>query len=132
MNIHEVLERVLSLVLAEYPDGIRLVRDYDTSLPDLTGDKEQLIQAVLNVVRNAAQAMQGKGQITLRTASLVRPRWRAAVISRRCRCRSATTAPVYRRPYVTRFFIRWFRGARAAADWDSHWCRISSPSIKAR
>jgi hypothetical protein len=36
-------------------------RDYDTSLPDLTGDREQLIQAVLNIARNAAQAMQGEG-----------------------------------------------------------------------
>ena len=67
LNIHEVLERVRSLVLAEFPDGIRIERDYDASLPDLHGDKEQLIQAVLNVVRNAAQALHGKGEITLRT-----------------------------------------------------------------
>jgi two-component system nitrogen regulation sensor histidine kinase GlnL len=67
LNIHEVLERVRALVLAEFPDGIRIERDYDASLPDLHGDKEQLIQAVLNVVRNAAQAMKGKGEIELRT-----------------------------------------------------------------
>ena len=67
LNIHEVLERVRALVLAEFPDGIRIERDYDASLPDLHGDKEQLIQAVLNVVRNAAQAMKGKGDIELRT-----------------------------------------------------------------
>jgi two-component system nitrogen regulation sensor histidine kinase GlnL len=74
LGIHEVLERVRSLVLAEYSTGIRIVRDYDPSLPDLIGDKEQLIQAVLNVVRNAAQALAcagaqaGKeGTITLRT-----------------------------------------------------------------
>jgi len=57
VNIHEVLERVRSLILAEYPDGVTLVRDYDTSLPDITGDREQLIQVVLNIVRNAAQAI---------------------------------------------------------------------------
>lgn len=67
LNIHEVLERVRSLVLAEFPDGIRIARDYDASLPDLHGDKEQLIQAVLNIVRNAAQALQGAGEIEFRT-----------------------------------------------------------------
>ena len=67
LNIHEVLERVRSLVSAEFPDGIRIERDYDASLPDMLGDKEQLIQAVLNVVRNAAQALDGKGVIELRT-----------------------------------------------------------------
>ena len=67
LNIHEVLERVRSLVLAEFPDGIGIHRDYDASLPDLHGDKEQLIQAVLNIARNAAQALDGKGQIEFRT-----------------------------------------------------------------
>lgn len=67
INIHEVLERVRSLILAEYPQGIRMVRDYDTSMPELTADREQLIQVTLNIVRNAAQAMRGKGSITLRT-----------------------------------------------------------------
>jgi two-component system nitrogen regulation sensor histidine kinase GlnL len=67
LNIHEVLERVRSVVLAELPEGLVIQRDYDLSLPDLLGDKEQLIQVVLNIVRNAAQAMQGKGRIILRT-----------------------------------------------------------------
>ncbi len=67
LNIHEVLERVRSVVLAEISSGLRIQRDYDLSLPELTGDKEQLIQVFLNLVRNAAQAMQGKGHITLRT-----------------------------------------------------------------
>ena len=60
INIHEVLERVRSLMLAEYPEGIAIRRDYDASLPLLNGDKEQMIQAVLNIVRNAAQALQGQ------------------------------------------------------------------------
>ncbi len=67
INIHEVLERVRSLMLAEFPDGIRVTRDYDTSLPELYGDKEQLIQALLNIARNAAQAMNGDGEIRLTT-----------------------------------------------------------------
>ena len=67
LNIHEVLERVRSVVLAEIPAHLHIQRDYDTSLPMLVGDKAQLIQVILNIVRNAAQAMQGKGTIILRT-----------------------------------------------------------------
>lgn len=67
LNIHEVLERVRSLLRAEIPDELVVRRDYDTSLPPLLGDKEQLIQVMLNIVRNAAQAMQGQGTIILRT-----------------------------------------------------------------
>jgi two-component system nitrogen regulation sensor histidine kinase GlnL len=67
LNIHEVLERVRSVVLAELPAGLSIRRDYDISLPVLIGDKEQLIQVMLNIVRNATQAMQGKGTIILRT-----------------------------------------------------------------
>ncbi|MFZ9723728.1 MAG: nitrogen regulation protein NR(II), partial [Burkholderiaceae bacterium] len=67
VNIHEVLERVRRLVLSEFPTGLTIVRDYDTSLPDILGDLEQLIQLVLNVVRNAAQAMDGQGSIWLKT-----------------------------------------------------------------
>ncbi len=85
VNIHEVLERVRSLTLAETPGGIAIRRDYDTSLPDLLADPEQLIQAVLNIVRNAVQAMQGKGEIILRTriarqVTLVKKRYRLALM----------------------------------------------------
>jgi two-component system nitrogen regulation sensor histidine kinase GlnL len=57
VNIHEVCERVRSLLAAEYPRGIALVRDYDTSIPEFRGDREQLIQAVLNIARNACEAL---------------------------------------------------------------------------
>ena len=57
VNIHEALERVRSLVLAEFPKGLKIKRNYDTSLPEITGDNEQLIQVVLNIVHNAAQAL---------------------------------------------------------------------------
>ena len=67
VNIHEVLERVRSLILAETPTGMSLQRDYDTSLPELRADSEQLIQAVLNVARNAVQAMHSQGKIIFRT-----------------------------------------------------------------
>jgi two-component system nitrogen regulation sensor histidine kinase GlnL len=72
VNIHEVCERVRSLILAEFPKGLRMVRDYDTSIPEFRGDREQLIQAVLNIVHNAAQALaeridEGDAEIILRT-----------------------------------------------------------------
>ncbi len=67
VNIHEVCERVRSVVLAEYPQGLEILRDYDASLPDFPGDREQLIQTVLNLVRNAAQALKGRGRILLKT-----------------------------------------------------------------
>ena len=57
INIHEVCERVRSVVLAEYPEGLTIKRDYDLSLPEITGDKEQLIQAVLNIAQNAVHAL---------------------------------------------------------------------------
>jgi two-component system, NtrC family, nitrogen regulation sensor histidine kinase GlnL len=57
VNIHEVLERVRSLILAEYPNGLQVQRDYDISLPDFRGDKEQIIQSVLNIAHNAAQIL---------------------------------------------------------------------------
>ncbi len=72
VNIHEVCERVRSLILAEFPRGLQVERDYDASIPDFRGDREQLIQAVLNIAHNAAQALaeqvaSGDAQIVLRT-----------------------------------------------------------------
>ena len=74
-NVHEVLERVCSLVEAESQGCITLVRDYDPSIPDVLIDREQMIQAVLNIVRNAMQAISSQnelrlGRITLRTRAL--------------------------------------------------------------
>ncbi len=66
VNIHEVLERVRSLILAETPN-LTLCRDYDTSLPEIRADAEQLIQATLNIARNAAQVMHGQGEIVFKT-----------------------------------------------------------------
>ncbi len=57
VNIHEVCERVRSLIMAEFPKGLTLVQDYDTSIPEFRGDREQLIAALLNVAHNACQAL---------------------------------------------------------------------------
>ena len=75
VNIHEVCELVRALILAEFPRGLKTERDYDISIPDFRGDREQLIQAVLNIAHNAAQALEsrieaGDARITLRTRIL--------------------------------------------------------------
>jgi len=72
VNIHEVCERVRSLIVAEFPRGLRVMRDYDTSIPEFRGDREQLIQAVLNIAHNAALALsdrviEGDAQLTFKT-----------------------------------------------------------------
>jgi two-component system nitrogen regulation sensor histidine kinase GlnL len=72
VNIHEICERVRSLVMAEFPRGLHVQRDYDISIPDFRGDREQLIQAVLNIAHNATQALgsriaAGDACIVLRT-----------------------------------------------------------------
>jgi two-component system, NtrC family, nitrogen regulation sensor histidine kinase GlnL len=72
VNIHEVCERVRSLILAEFPRGLQVQRDYDISIPEFRGDREQLIQAVLNMAHNAAQALverisQGDARIVFRS-----------------------------------------------------------------
>ena len=72
LNIHEVLERVLQLITAETDGQLKIHRDYDPSIPDLPADRERLIQAVLNLVRNAMQAIDqhmplSDGEITIQT-----------------------------------------------------------------
>jgi two-component system nitrogen regulation sensor histidine kinase GlnL len=67
LNIHEVLERVRQLVQAEASGNLVIQSDYDPSIPELQGDKDQLIQAILNIVRNAVQATNGQGRITIKT-----------------------------------------------------------------
>jgi two-component system, NtrC family, nitrogen regulation sensor histidine kinase GlnL len=89
VNIHEVCERVRSLLAAEFPRGIALQRDYDISIPEFRGDREQLIQAVLNIARNACQAMAeriaaGDAVLRLRTriarqVTIGKQRWRLAL-----------------------------------------------------
>ena len=76
VNIHEICERVCVLIQAEFREQVTLIRDYDASVPDIQGDAARLLQAVLNVVRNAAQELvlqkndaqtETAPQITLRT-----------------------------------------------------------------
>ncbi len=79
LNLHEVAEQVLGVVAHELPEGIVLVRDYDPSLPEALAIRDHLVQALLNLVRNAQQSLvadaarhgrAAKGRITLRTRAL--------------------------------------------------------------
>jgi two-component system, NtrC family, nitrogen regulation sensor histidine kinase GlnL len=67
MNIHEVVERVRQLVEAEASGNLTIATDYDPSIPNVRADRDLLIQAVLNIVKNAAQAIDENGKITLKT-----------------------------------------------------------------
>jgi len=70
LNIHEVLEHVRTLLTAEAGADIIFTRDYDPSLPEMRGDRSKLIQAIINIVRNAMQATknnEGDRVITLRS-----------------------------------------------------------------
>jgi len=85
-NVHELLDRVASVVHAEFPE-VAIETDFDISLPEFDADPEQLMQAMLNVVRNAAQALQataGARQIRLitrvaRSVTLAKRRYQLAL-----------------------------------------------------
>jgi len=70
VNVHRVVEHVRKLVSAECNHAINIERDYDPSVPECRGDAEQLTQAVLNIARNAAQAVESGGRIVLRTRAV--------------------------------------------------------------
>ena len=70
VNVHEILEYVCNLVEAEYKQVFRIIRDYDPSLPILHVDRGQVIQAVLNIMRNAVQATGDNGNIWIRSRIL--------------------------------------------------------------
>ena len=72
LNIHEVLERVCQLIEGETEGQLQIGRDYDPSIPEIPTDRERLIQAILNLVRNAMQSIQqhmplSDGKITIQT-----------------------------------------------------------------
>jgi two-component system nitrogen regulation sensor histidine kinase GlnL len=71
VNIHELLEHVLKLIASDAPQ-LKLARDYDPSLPELLLDRDQMVQALLNIARNAREALigNGRGSITFRSRVL--------------------------------------------------------------
>lgn len=70
VNIHQILEHVRGLLSAEHPEGPTITRDYDPSIPDFRADPDRLIQAVLNLARNAMAAAGPAGHVELRTRVL--------------------------------------------------------------
>lgn len=70
VNVHEVLERVVGLIASERREAVQLFRDYDPSLPTISADPDQLIQALLNIARNALQCVGPDGQVLFRTRAL--------------------------------------------------------------
>ena len=65
VNLIEIIERVMQILQGEFVDNLQWSRDYDPSLPDVHGNQDQLIQAILNVARNACQALQGTEELAL-------------------------------------------------------------------
>ncbi|MBT8099178.1 MAG: PAS domain-containing protein [Gammaproteobacteria bacterium] len=70
VNVHELLEYVIRIVSVEDQKDLHFARDYDPGLPTIELDRDQMVQAFLNLVRNAAFALDGQGTITLRTRAL--------------------------------------------------------------
>ncbi len=70
-NIHELIERILLLIQGQSPEGVTIVRDYDPSLPEISVDRDQIIQALLNIARNSIEAVGRSGTVILRTRALM-------------------------------------------------------------
>lgn len=70
VNIHELIEYVIRIIAAEERGNLNIVRDYDPGLPDIDLDRDQMVQALLNLVRNAAAALNGQGTLTLRSRAV--------------------------------------------------------------
>ncbi len=67
INIYQVLEHIFKIIQAAEPERILIHRDYDPSIPSLMADRDLLIQAFLNIARNAVQAIDERGEITIKT-----------------------------------------------------------------
>lgn len=87
LNIHQVLEHVRNLVEAEAGSCLQLVRDYDPSIPELQGDRSQLIQAVLNIMRNALQANSGREHFNITLRSRTQRQYTIGATRHRLVCR---------------------------------------------
>jgi len=70
LNVHELIDHVYRLARAEAPAGVAIDRDYDPSLPPLALDRDLMVQAMLNLARNAVQALGERGALTLRSRAL--------------------------------------------------------------
>ena len=136
INVHELLERVYHLLRSEAPEGVSVERDYDPSLPPLTVDPNHIIQAMLNLGRNALQALSG-GARAVAAADPADPR-REQCERRRATAPAGRLHPIRgqrpgsaRRKFATRFSIRWCPGAPTAPASGSGLRRTSSAATAA-
>lgn len=128
VNLHEVLERVRNLVSVEFGPGLSVLRDYDVSVPAIKGDREQLIQVFLNLMRNAAEAgkaliAEGRAELMIKTriarqCTIQRKRYRLAV-----NVHITTTDRASDRRIREKIFYRWSRDTTAVRDWGFPSCR---------
>ena len=70
VNVHELLEYVVNITEAEDQRSLRIRREYDPGLPSIDLDRDQMVQAFLNLVQNAAAALDGQGTLTLRSRAV--------------------------------------------------------------
>jgi len=70
VNVHELLEYVVRIIAAEDQRNVTIRREYDPGLPTIALDRDQMVQAFLNLVRNAAAALDGQGTLTLRSRAV--------------------------------------------------------------
>ena len=136
VNIHEICERVRALVLIEHPKGLDISRDYDTSLPDFRGDREQLIQMTLNIVQNAAQVLvRASPQATRRSCCARASPGRSPLASSagawHWNCISRTTVPASPPRSGIASSSPWSRGETAARASDSRLHRRLRSNTKA-
>lgn len=133
VNIHDILERARrSILLADGAPGLRIVADYDPSLPPALADPDRIMQVALNLLQNAVQAISGApgavpGTIRLRTAwdgALRNPDGTPCPSS----LKSRTTAPASRPASPTRCSSPSSRGAKTAPGWGWRWPARSSPT----
>jgi two-component system nitrogen regulation sensor histidine kinase GlnL len=120
-SIHKVAERVVKLVSMELPENVTLVRDYDPSLPELAHDPDQIEQVLLNIVRNALQALGPEGaKLFCAPAPPSSSRCTACAIAWRHVSTLRITGPVFHRIFRTRCSTRWSAAAKAVPAWVIH------------
>ena len=114
VNIHEVLEHVATLAEAETRGSIAIERNYDPSIPELKGDRGQLIQAILNIVRNAIQALRESHQKhpTIKLITRIQRHFTIGKVHHKviCRIDIVDNGPGIREPLIDRIFFPMISG----------------------
>ena len=127
-NLHEALERVLNLIGVDELKNIELIKSYDPSIPDLYGDKNLFIQAVLNIVQNAIQAMTIKLDnpiLKISTAYHLGNRLMAKFTQRLHKSVSKITVLASMNQSEIKFSFQWFLQKIQVQDWGYRFLKTS-------